>query len=209
LGALGDHFAVAMEILLECKRQRSRPAGGGCGLYSKKVSVARTAGRVTVRWAGSGALLRGSVAFCELRQTVGAKPHEVAQHSRLHPTLAPGLGEQAGAKPHRDLRGLRSASGTKPGRSPGRFPRTERHGRRPSRTAKPWACRTKTYAGGRGVAGASGAKPSSSLLHTGLGGRVVAVRGDTAGVLPFFGGALCYNPHLACVPGHAARVLRR
>ena len=33
--ALGDHLVVVMEIFLECRRQRSRPAGGGCGLYSK------------------------------------------------------------------------------------------------------------------------------------------------------------------------------
>ena len=35
LCALGDRLVAAMEIFVECKRQRSQPAGGGCGLYSE------------------------------------------------------------------------------------------------------------------------------------------------------------------------------
>ena len=104
-----------METFLECKRQRSRPAGGGCGLdsehptfseykpqpppagrerwrlHSKQVSIATTKGRVTVRKAGSCALLQDSVPFCALGQTLGAKPHEVAQRSRCHPWSLPAL----------------------------------------------------------------------------------------------------------------------
>ena len=108
LYALGEHLVAAMEIFLECKRQRSRPAGGGCGLRSekvgcseykpqpppagrerwrfdsKKVSIATTAGRITVRRVGSGALPHDRVAFWKFKQAFGAKPHAVAQYSRLH-----------------------------------------------------------------------------------------------------------------------------
>ena len=40
------------------------------------------AGQITARCVGSGALLRGSVAFGMLRQTFGAKPHEPASIRR-------------------------------------------------------------------------------------------------------------------------------
>ena len=44
----------------------------------KFAEMSGDAGRMAVRCAGSGALLRGSVAFWKLRQTLGAKPHEAA-----------------------------------------------------------------------------------------------------------------------------------